>query len=395
MRKMAMWYSQTKMGAMGALLIISTAVLTACDSKPQEGPAQATPEVAVITLQPQSLTVTSNLPGRVNPYRMAQVRARVDGIVLKREFTEGSDVKAGQRLYTIDPASYQAAYNSANAALTRAKANAVTKQLQASRSAALIKQHAISAQAYDDIRAAAQQAQADVEAATAELDAARIRLSYTEVLSPIDGRIGKSLVTEGAYVQQGEATPMAMVQQLNPVYVDVTQSSADILKLRRDFADGLLKQVNGAAAVSLLLEDNSTYTEGGSLQFSDSTVDESTGTVTLRAIFPNDKLELLPGMFVHAQLESGVSEQALLLSQQAVTYNAQGQPTALVVGAEDKIELRVLQVSRSVGNQWQVVDGLQAGDRVVVEGLQKIKPGVAVKVVASTVDSAAPAAASH
>lgn len=390
-----MWYSQTKMGAMGALLIISTAVLTACDSKPQEGPAQATPEVAVITLQPQSLTVTSNLPGRVNPYRMAQVRARVDGIVLKREFTEGSDVKAGQRLYTIDPASYQAAYNSANAALTRAKANAVTKQLQASRSAALIKQHAISAQAYDDIRAAAQQAQADVEAATAELDAARIRLSYTEVLSPIDGRIGKSLVTEGAYVQQGEATPMAMVQQLNPVYVDVTQSSADILKLRRDFADGLLKQVNGAAAVSLLLEDNSTYTEGGSLQFSDSTVDESTGTVTLRAIFPNDKLELLPGMFVHAQLESGVSEQALLLSQQAVTYNAQGQPTALVVGAEDKIELRVLQVSRSVGNQWQVVDGLQAGDRVVVEGLQKIKPGVAVKVVASTVDSAAPAAASH
>jgi membrane fusion protein (multidrug efflux system) len=186
-----------------------------------------------------------------------------------------------------------------------------------------------------------------------------------------------------------------MVQQLNPVYVDVTQSSADILKLRRDFADGLLKQVNGAAAVSLLLEDNSTYTEGGSLQFSDSTVDESTGTVTLRAIFPNDKLELLPGMFVHAQLESGVSEQALLLSQQAVTYNAQGQPTALVVGAEDKIELRVLQVSRSVGNQWQVVDGLQAGDRVVVEGLQKIKPGVAVKVVASTVDSAAPAAASH
>jgi membrane fusion protein (multidrug efflux system) len=326
---------------------------------------------------------------------MAQVRARVDGIVLKREFTEGSDVKAGQRLYTIDPASYQAAYNSANAALTRAKANAVTKQLQASRSAALIKQHAISAQAYDDIRAAAQQAQADVEAATAELDAARIRLSYTEVLSPIDGRIGKSLVTEGAYVQQGEATPMAMVQQLNPVYVDVTQSSADILKLRRDFAEGLLKQVNGAAAVSLLLEDNSTYGEGGSLQFSDSTVDESTGTVTLRAIFPNDKLELLPGMFVHAQLESGVSEQALLLSQQAVTYNAQGQPTALVVGAEDKIELRVLQVSRSVGNQWQVVDGLQAGDRVVVEGLQKIKPGVAVKVVASTVDSAAPAAASH
>ena len=390
-----MWYSQTKTCAMGALLIISAAVLTACDSKPQQGAAQATPEVAVITIQPQALTVTSKLPGRISPYRMAQVRARVDGIILKREFTEGSDVKAGQRLYTIDPAPYQAAYNSANAALTRAKANAVTKQLQASRSAALIKQHAISLQAYDDIRAVAQQAQADVDVAQAELDAARIRLSYTEVLAPIDGRIGKSLVTEGAYVQQGEATPLATVQQLNPVYVDVTQSSADILKLRRDFAEGLLKQVNGEATVSLLLEDNSIYAERGSLQFSDSTVDESTGTVTLRAIFPNDKLELLPGMFVHAQLESGVSEQALLLSQQAVTYNAQGQPTALIVGAEDKIELRVLQVSRSIGNQWQVVAGLQTGDRVVVEGLQKIKPGVEVKVVASTVDPAAPAAASH
>ena len=378
-----------------AVLLASTAVLTGCDTKSQAGSSPGTPEVTVITIQPQALTVTSKLPGRISPYRMAQVRARVDGIILKREFTEGSDVKAGQRLYTIDPAPYQAAYNSANAALTRAKANAVTKQLQASRSAALIKQHAISLQAYDDIRAVAQQAQADVDVAQAELDAARIRLSYTEVLAPIDGRIGKSLVTEGAYVQQGEATPMAMVQQLNPVYVDVTQSSADILKLRRDFAEGLLKQVNGEATVSLLLEDNSIYAERGSLQFSDSTVDESTGTVTLRAIFPNDKLELLPGMFVHAQLESGVSEQALLLSQQAVTYNAQGQPTALIVGAEDKIELRVLQVSRSIGNQWQVVAGLQTGDRVVVEGLQKIKPGVEVKVVASTVDPAAPAAASH
>ena len=364
------------------LLLISAMVLTACDAKP-EAPKPAAQEVAVVVIQPQAVTITSDLPGRITPHRIAEVRARVDGIVLKREFVEGSDVKAGQRLYLIDPAAYQAAYNSANAALSKAKADLSAKKLQADRTGALIVQRSISKQAYDDASAAAKQAQADVEAATAELDAARIRLSYTEVLSPIDGRIGKSQVTEGAYVRTADATLLATVQQLDSVYVDVTQSSAALLKLRRDFAQGLLQQSNGTAKVSLTLEDGSVYTESGSLQFSDSTVDESTGTVTLRAIFPNEKLYLLPGMFVHAKLESGTNEQALLVPQQAVTYDAKGQATALLVGADDKVELHVLQISRSVGNQWLVADGLKAGDRVITEGLQKVHPGSVVKIAAS------------
>lgn len=366
--------------------LLAAATLAGCN-KQTPPPAQAAPEVTVVVVQPQAVTITSNLPGRITPYRIAQVRARVDGVVLKREFVEGSDVKAGQRLYTIDPAPYEAAYNSAKAALSRANANLVAKKLQADRTGTLLGQHAISKQAFDDISAAAKQALADVEAATAELDAARIRLGYTEVLAPIDGRIGKSLVTEGAYVRMGEATPMATVQQLDPVYVDVTQSNAEVLKLRADFAQGLLKQTNGTANVSLSLEDGSAYQEAGILQFSDSTVDESTGTVTLRAIFPNSNLYLLPGMFVHAQLESGTNEQALLVPQQSVTYNAKGEPTALVVGADDKVELRVLQVSRSIGNQWLVAGGLKSGDRVITEGLQKVRPGVAVKIVAQAANT--------
>ena len=367
---------------MPTVLLLSSVLLTACDAK-SEAPKPAAPEVAVVVIQPQPVTITSDLPGRITPHRIAEVRARVDGIVLKREFVEGSDVKAGQLLYLIDPAAYQAAYNSANAALSNAKADLSAKKLQADRTATLIAQRSISKQAYDDANAAAKQAQADVEAATAELDAARIRLSYTEVLSPIDGRIGKSQVTEGAYVRTADATLLATVQQLDPVYVDVTQPSAALLKLRRDFAQGLLQKVNSAAKVSLRLEDGSVYPETGTLEFSDSTVNESTGTVTLRAIFPNKKLYLLPGMFVHALLESGTNEQALLVPQQAVTYDVKGQATALLVAEDDKVELRVLQISRSVGNQWLVDEGLQAGDRVITEGLQKVRPGSVVKIAAS------------
>lgn len=364
-----------------AVLLVA-AMMAACNR--QAPPASpSVPEVTVVVVQPQAVTITSDLPGRVTPHRIAEVRARVDGIVLKREFAEGSDVKAGQRLYLIDPAAYQAAYNSANAALSKAKADLSAKKMQAERTGALIAQRSISKQAYDDASASAKQAQADVEAATAELDAARIRLGYTEVLSPIDGRIGKSKVTEGAYVRAADATLLATVQQLDSVYVDVTQSSADILKLRNDFMQGLLKQSDGTAKVSLRLEDGSIYTEPGSLQFADSTVDESTGTVTLRALFPNEKLYLLPGMFVHAVLESGINEQALLVPQQAVTYDAKGQPTALVVGTNEQVELRVLQVNRSIGNQWLVSGGLKAGERVITEGLQKVHPGSVVKIAAA------------
>lgn len=364
----------------GSLLLIT--MLASC-GKSSTAPQQTTPEVTVVVIQQQAVPIIDDLPGRVAPYRIAQVRARVDGVVLKREFVEGSNVKAGQRLYLIDPASYQAEYNSANAGLSRAKAHLTARAAQANRSSALLKKRAISQQDFDDISAAHKQAVADVEAAEAVLDAARIRLSYTDVRAPIDGRIGKSQVTEGAYVRQSDATLLATVQQLDPVYVDVAQSSADMLRLRRELEQGLLQSVDkDSAAVSLKLEDGSSYKESGRLQFSDISVDESTGSVTLRAVFHNPHFLLLPGMFVHAQLEIGVDQQALLVPQQAVTYNAMGQATALVVNAADTVEQRTLKINRSLGNQWLVTDGIKSGDRVITEGLQKAKPGVLVKVAA-------------
>jgi membrane fusion protein (multidrug efflux system) len=359
-------------------------MLPACGKK-STPLAPTEPEVSVVVVQPQTVPIISELPGRVMPFRVAQVRARVDGIILKREFVEGSDVKAGQLLYKIDPAPYQAEYNNANAALLRAKANLTARALQATRSSTLLKKHSISQQDYDDINAVYKQAQADVEAANANVAAAKIRLDYTEVRAPIDGRIGKSLVTEGAYVRQSDATLLATVQQLNPVYVDVAQSNAELLKLRQSFEQGALQKNTDAVNVSLKFEDGLQYTEQGRLQFSDVTVNESTGSVTLRAVFPNEHFLLLPGMFVRAQLELAISQNALLVPQQAVTYNAVGQATAYVVDANNTVELRVLTVSRSVGNHWLVSSGVQAGDRVVTEGLQKIKPGAVVKIATPAV----------
>ncbi len=364
----------------GSLFLIAS--LVGCNKKPTM-PPPATPEVAVVVIQPQAVQITEELPGRVSAFRVAQVRARVDGVILKREFVEGSDVKVGQLLYAIDPAPYQAEVNNASAALARAKANLATRASQASRSSALIKKHVISQQDFDDINAAYKQAQADVKAAEAVLDAAKIRLGYTEVRSPIDGRIGKSQVTEGAYVRQSEATLLATVQQLNPVYVDVTQSSREVLRLRQDLEKGLLQKVDkDSAAVSLKLEDGSAYAESGKLQFSDISVDKSTGSVTLRVLFNNPNDLLLPGMFVHALLEVGIDQQGLLVPQQAVTFNTVGQATALFVDANDKVEQRVIQTNRAVGNQWLATSGVQAGDRVIIEGLQKAKPGSTVKVAA-------------
>ncbi|MEZ5493875.1 MAG: efflux RND transporter periplasmic adaptor subunit [Pseudomonadales bacterium] len=369
--------------------LLSVTVLVAC-SKAPIAPSPAEQEVTVAVIQPQTVRIVDELPGRVTPLRVAQVRARVDGIVIKQEFVEGSDVKAGQLLYRIDAAPYQAEVNSANAALARANANLTTRSLQARRSNELIKRRAISQQDFDDISAAQKQAKADVDAATAVLDAARIRLSYTEVRAPIDGRIGKSQVTEGAYVRQGDATLLSTVQQLDSVYVDVAQSSVEVLRLRQDLEKGVLQKADkDSASVSLKLEDGSSYTESGRLQFSDISVDESTGSVTLRAIFRNPKHLLLPGMFVRAQIEVGVDQQGLLVPQQAVTYSVTGQATTLIVDAKNTVERRVLQINRSVGNHWLVTDGIHAGDRVITEGLQKIKPGVVVKIAATTADSTA------
>lgn len=386
-----------KRSSLGMVTAVAIAVMTlaACGKKPQQ-PQAMVPEVGVVTLQPQNVTLTTDLPGRTSPYRVADVRARVDGIVLKRDFTEGGDVKAGQRLYKIDPATYQAAYENAKATLAKAVANQASTKLLADRYKQLVAAEAVSKQDYDNAVAAALQADADVQAGKAAVDTARINLGYTDVPAPISGRTGLSQVTEGAYVQAGAATLMTTVQQIDPMYVDVTQSAADGLRLRRALADGKLQSAGkNAAAVSLTLEDGTKYPLEGKLQFSDITVDQTTGSVTVRAIFPNPNRELLPGMFVHATLREGVKEGGLLVPQQGVTRDQKGQPTALIVNKEGKVELRQLVTDRAIGDKWLVSSGLAAGDQVIVAGLQKVRPGAPAKAVPAQLPGAqAPAGAS-
>ncbi|MDF3056564.1 MAG: efflux transporter periplasmic adaptor subunit [Rariglobus sp.] len=359
--------------------------LAGCAKKSTAASAPAPVEVGVITVAATPLTLTQELPGRTSAFRIAEVRARVSGIVLKRHFTEGGDVKEGQLLYTIDPAPYQAALDSAKANLARAEANAAVTQLQANRSKKLIEAQAISQQEYDDVAAADLAAQADVAAARAAVQTAGINIGYTQVTAPVSGRIGLSQVTEGAYVQQGTATLLATVQQLDPLYVDLTQSSTELLRLRRAFAEGKLQRSHdGGARAKLLLDDGRIYAEDGTLQFSDVTVDPSTSSITLRALFPNPKNDLLPGMFVRARLEEGSTPDAILVPQLGVTRNTRGEATALVVGADNKVELRVLKTDRTVGNQWLVSDGLKPGDQLIVQNLQRIRPGAAVKPIPAT-----------
>ncbi|ALS60745.1 efflux RND transporter periplasmic adaptor subunit [Pandoraea norimbergensis] len=384
-----------KRSSLGMVTAVALAVLTlaACGKKPQQ-PQGMVPEVGVVTLQPQNVTLTTDLPGRTSPYRVADVRARVDGIVLKRDFTEGGEVKAGQRLYKIDPATYQAAYENAKATLAKAVANQASTKLLADRYKSLVAVEAVSKQDYDNAVAAALQADADVAAGKAAVDTARINLGYTDVPAPITGRTGLSQVTEGAYVQSGAATLMTTVQQIDPMYVDVTQSATDGLRLRRALADGKLQSAGpNAAKVELTLEDGSKYPLDGKLQFSDITVDQTTGSVTVRAIFPNPNRELLPGMFVHAKLAEGVKEGGLLVPQQGVTRDQKGQPTALVVNKEGKAELRQLVTDRAIGDKWLVTSGLSAGEQVIVSGLQKARPGAPVKAVPAQLPGAAPAPA--
>lgn len=350
--------------------------------------ATATPptvEAGVITVTARPVTLTRELPGRSSAFRVAEVRARVSGIVQKRLFEEGSDVKAGQPLYQIDPAPYQAALDSARAALARAEAGAASDRLQEQRAKQLIGSKAISQQDYDNALAALQAAEADVAAGRAAVQSAEINFGYTSVTSPLSGRIGRSEVTEGAYVQAGAATLLATVQQLDPLYVDLTQSSTEVLRLRRALAEGKLQRNDsGAARVQLILDDGRVYGEEGSLQFSDVTVAASTNSIALRALFPNPRAELLPGMFVRARLAEGSAPDAILVPQLAVTRNQKGEAVALVVGADDKVEQRVVQTPRALGNQWLVSEGLQAGDRLIVENLQRIRPGTAVKPVPAT-----------
>jgi membrane fusion protein (multidrug efflux system) len=375
--------------------LLSTAVLvTGCGKPPMGGPPPtlAVPQVSVITVQPQRVAVTTELPGRTAPVLIADVRPQITGLVQARRFTEGSEVKAGEVLYQIDPASYRATLDSAQAALDKAEANLRSTRLKAQRYQELVAIKAVSQQDNDDAAAALQQAEADVAAAKASLQSGRINLDYTRITAPISGRIGKSSVTPGALVTANQATALATVQQLDPIFVDVTQSSTTLLRLKREMARG---QLSGSTAkVKLVLEDGSAYPLPGKLKFSDVTVDQATGAVTLRAEFPNPKGELLPGMYVRAVLEEGVVDQALLAPQPAVSRDATGKPLAYVVDAAGKMEQRSLVTDRAIGDQWLVTSGLRAGDRLVVSGQQKARPGAPVQIVASAVEAATPATSS-
>jgi membrane fusion protein (multidrug efflux system) len=362
------------------------AMLAGCGRPGGEGASKAAapppPEVTVVTVRPQQVLLTTELAGRTQAYRIAEVRPQVGGLLKERLFQEGTEVKAGQPLYRIDPATFAADVERARAALIRAEANIATTRLRAERYAELVKINAISKQSYDDAEVAYKQAQADVAASRAALQSAQIALGYTTVMAPISGRIGRSSVTAGALVTANQTNALATIQQLDPIYVDVTQSSVELLRLRRDFASGVLTSAGpGQARVKLRLEDGSAYPQEGRLQFSEVSVDPTSGSVTLRAIFPNPQQQLLPGMYVRAVLEEGVREDAMLVPQQAISRDPKGSATALIVAPDGTVQARLLQTERTIGNDWLVTKGLAAGDRVIVEGVQKVRPGAVARAV--------------
>ena len=332
------------------------------------------PDVGVHTITARTLTLTTELAGRTSPYMISEVRPQVSGIILKRLFTEGGNVKAGAELYKIDPATYQAAYDSAKATRAKAKANLASASARASRYKELVAINAISKQEFDDADAALKLAEADVMAAAAAVETARINLAYTSVTAPISGRIGRSEVTPGALVTANQPTSMATVQQLDPIYVDVTQSSNEWLRLRRDMESGRLKSAGeNQAEVELLLPDGSTYPEKGALKFSDVTVDQTTGSINIRAEFKNPTGKILPGMYVRARIVEGDRANAILVPQQGIMRDPKGNATAMVVGPDNTVSLRVLTTDRAIGNEWLVTDGLAVGEKVIVEGLQRIR----------------------
>jgi membrane fusion protein (multidrug efflux system) len=366
------------------LLVAAVSVLLSACGSPPGGPPppEGTPVMGVITLKPEPVTLTTALPGRTVPYLIAEVRPQVGGLVQARQFIEGSDVKAGQTLYQINPSSYRASYDNAVASLAKSQANLRTARLKAGRYKELVAIKAISEQDGDDTIAALGQAEADVAAGKASVESARINLAYARVDAPISGRIGRSSVTQGALVTASQSDPLATIQQLDPIYVDVTQPSTSLLRLKQALASGELEKTrDGAAKVQLVLEDGSPYPQEGHLAFSDVTVDKTTGAVTLRAVFPNPNADLLPGMYVRAVLQEGVDKQGLLVPQRAVSRNGAGKPTAFVVGSDHKLQLRMLETERAVGDQWLVRGGLKSGDVLVVDGLPRARDGIEVKTV--------------
>ena len=352
--------------------IVCAALLTGCDG--QENPQQhaQAPQVSVHIVKSAPLAVKTELPGRTDAYRVAEVRPQVSGIILHRNFTEGSDVKAGESLYQIDPATYQAAYDNAKGELVKAQAAANIAHLTVKRYVPLVGTQYVSKQEYDQAVATAQQADASVVAAKAGVESARINLAYTKVTSPINGRIGKSSVTEGALVTNGQSTALATVQQLDPIYVDVTQSSSDFMRLKQQTS----LQKGDTSSVELLMENGQPYPLKGTLQFSDVTVDESTGSITLRALFPNPQHMLLPGMFVRARIDEGTQPDAILVPQQGVTRTPRGDATVLVVNDKNQVESRTVVAPQAIGDRWLITEGLKNGDRVIISGLQKVRPGV-------------------
>ncbi len=371
-------------------IVLAAFALSACGKKEAPPPpAPAAQAVTVVTLQAEDVSLTRELPGRTSAYLIAEVRPQVSGIVQKRLFTEGGMVKAGQSLYQLDDASYRANFNSAKATLARAQATLKSAELNAKRSNELIKIDAVSKQDNENANAALAQARADVAAAEAAVESSKVTLDYARITSPINGRIGKSSVTQGALVTANQATALATVQQLDKVYVDLTQSASELLDLRRDAAAGKLTR-SGDVPVQIVLEDGSRYKHEGKLAFADVSVDPTTGSYLLRATVPNPDFLLMPGMYVRAVMASGVRKDAILAPQQGIARDPKGNTTAMVVTKDGKVEQRQVRVSRTVGDKWLVEDGLADGDRVIVEGLQKIRPGMPVNPTEAGTQAGAP-----
>ncbi len=371
---------------------VTTAVLLLAGCKPGNDPPAvhaAPPQVGVVTIHAQPVILTSELPGRTTAYRIADVRPQVNGLILSRLFTEGDDVTAGQQLYQIDPSPYQASLDSAKAAVQKARASVTSARLTVARDRSLVQAFAVSKQDLDNDVATLQQDEADVASALASVETANINLAYTKVYSPISGRSGRSSVTEGALVTADQTTSLVTITQLDPIYVDVTQPVTTLLRLKRELRSGLIKSAGAdQAEVHLILEDGTEYAEAGRLQFSEVNVDQDTGSVTLRAIFPNPDEFLLPGMFVRERIQEGVSAHGLLVPQQGVTHDPQGRPTALIVDKDNKVENRILVADRAIGSSWLVTKGIADGDRVIVEGVLKVAPGMVVTPEAEPVQTA-------
>ncbi|MDN3565429.1 efflux RND transporter periplasmic adaptor subunit [Paeniroseomonas aquatica] len=359
--------------------------LAACQEEAAKPAAPPPAAVTVLPLKPETVAITTELPGRTTPFRTAEVRPQVGGVIKERLFTEGAATEAGKPLYQIDPAPFQASLQSAEASQARAEAAATSARTTVNRYQPLVRARAVSQQDLDNALATLRQAEADIASAKASVTTARLNLGYTRVDAPIPGRTGRSSVTPGALVTADQTNALVTITQLDPIYVDVTQPSSTLLRLKRELAAGRLRRVaDDQAEVHLTLEDGSDYAQAGRLQFSEVIVDPGTGSVTLRAVFPNPDGVLMPGMFVRAKLEEGTAEGVILVPQQAVARNAKGEATAMVVDAEGKVQPRIIRADRAIGNRWLVSEGLQANDRVIVEGLQRARPGAQVQATETT-----------